>query len=111
MPWLKELFGLDENLDAVAHERLGELSIELQNLIRNFRLLVESLKHIENIKEAGKIPSPAEREYFFRILNAVKIELNRALGLELEVEESEETELKREIVSRRKSKGEALSKL
>jgi|TARA_Y100000031_G_C8200049_1_gene375765 hypothetical protein len=110
MPWLKELFGLDKNLDTIAHEKLGELSIELQNLIKHFRNLVESLKFIEGIKKAGKIPDPAEREYFFRILNVVKIELNRALELELEVEESEETELEREMVSRRKPKGGALSK-
>ena len=100
MTWLKEIFGLEQNLDAVAHTRLAELILDLEKLNKNFQLLKESLKRIEDIKKAGRNPNPSERKEFFTILSKVKTEIYRALELEQEIDKSEETQLQREKKSR-----------
>lgn len=89
MTWLKEIFGLEENLDAVAHTKLNELGMLLGRLNSNLSHLKVLLKKIEKNKKEGEIPKVAIRENFMSTLGAIESETFHALKLEQKVEATE----------------------
>jgi len=96
MSLIKELLGLEDNLDEVAHEQLGEMIAGLRSLNSDMNHLVIVLDTIRRKKQNGTPISESIRENFLETLKHVKKELVIELELEEKVRKEERTVERRE---------------
>lgn len=81
MSIIGDIFGLHMDLDAVALDKVEQMSIELKSLYDNINHLKILLGMIEKAKRDGTPIKPAIRENLFHTLNAVKKQLEGEIRL------------------------------
>ena len=99
---LREILGLEKDLDDVAHDKLEQMIVEFKRLNDNMNHLRIVLENIRRRKKDGKEIDPSVRENFFATLSAVKSELIHEFKLEEEVKREEKYEQRGE---KRKPRG------